>query len=255
MVMPAYDQHPVYLGVSLTATNVTQLRKQVQWIRKLHLCHPLCVEWRLDYWSLPVKSQLIAANHFIQQALPHCPLILTLRTRREGGQVALTPAQYLRQVCTWRSFLQASFWDLEWQIFADLTAWPVRDNFETEVIWSRHFDQAVSQEQLQLQAQLMQQTARATARATDGLKLAMPAAQLADNWALLQATWQLVQTVKQPLVMIAMGQAGQMTRLLAPLFGSRLSFGALAGQASAPGQLPLPVLDQLIVTAAKHPNH
>lgn len=234
----------VYLGVSLTATNLVQLRQQVQKIQQLHLQHPLCVEWRLDYWLSPTKLQLIAANRFIQESLPHCPLILTLRTQAEGGQAALTPIQYLRQVYTWRSFLHGSFWDLQWQDFAALSAWQRRDLFIGKVIWSHHFAQAVSQAQLQAQALAMQ----TRARLTDGLKLAMPSTQPADNLALLQATWQLSQTIAQPLVTMAMGPVGQVTRLLAPLFGSCLSFGALSDQGSAPGQLPIRMLDKLMVT-------
>jgi len=68
------------------------------------------------------------------------------------------------------------------------------------------------------------------------LKIATTARRFADNLSLLR----LPRRAPRPLIALCMGERGVVSRLLAPKFGSWLTFGAaVAGAESAPGQLTL----------------
>ncbi|MFR0554431.1 type I 3-dehydroquinate dehydratase [Loigolactobacillus coryniformis subsp. coryniformis] len=62
---------------------------------------------------------------------------------------------------------------------------------------------------------------------------------------LLQATLTATQQQTQPVITMAMGQLGQITRLAGGTFGSAVTFATVAA-ASAPGQLPLATLQQIL---------
>lgn len=70
----------------------------------------------------------------------------------------------------------------------------------------------------------------------DVLKLAVTPRDGTDVARLLMATTKVRQRSDRPLLTMAMGGMGTISRMAGETFGSNLTFGAL-GQASAPGQL------------------
>ncbi len=76
------------------------------------------------------------------------------------------------------------------------------------------------------------------AAGSDAAKLAVTAQTPDDVLRLLAATARAAATTTTPLISMAMGQMGMITRLAGPLYGSSLTFATI-GPASAPGQLPL----------------
>jgi 3-dehydroquinate dehydratase/shikimate dehydrogenase len=63
------------------------------------------------------------------------------------------------------------------------------------------------------------------------------------------------QSVHGPVIGLSMGERGQMTRILAPKFGSFLTFGALSqGKESAPGQPTLAALAELYRLGEQTPS-
>ena len=67
-----------------------------------------------------------------------------------------------------------------------------------------------------------------------------------DVLSVLQLTKELTERYPQlPRITMSMGQLGQMTRTCGHVFGNCLTFGTL-GQASAPGQVEVAVLKQLV---------
>ena len=74
-------------------------------------------------------------------------------------------------------------------------------------------------------------------RGADVAKLAVMPGDAADAARLLQATAQAAaRRPETPLITMAMGPAGAVTRLCGGAFGVCASFGAMGGAASAPGQ-------------------
>ena len=67
-----------------------------------------------------------------------------------------------------------------------------------------------------------------------------------DVLSVLQFTKELTERYPQlPRITMSMGQLGQMTRTCGNVFGNCLTFGTL-GQASAPGQVEVEILKQLV---------
>lgn len=83
---------------------------------------------------------------------------------------------------------------------------------------------------------LLKKMREACALGADMVKIATYARRPQDNLRLLT----LLQKCRKPLTVLAMGQNGKISRLAAPLLGSKLSFVALdSSHRSAPGQLTL----------------
>ncbi|MCT6891382.1 MAG: type I 3-dehydroquinate dehydratase, partial [Lactobacillus sp.] len=59
-----------------------------------------------------------------------------------------------------------------------------------------------------------------------------------DVLTLLAATTEMKAEIANPLITMAMGDIGKVTRVAGQVFGSSLSFGAV-GKTSAPGQLSI----------------
>ena len=69
-------------------------------------------------------------------------------------------------------------------------------------------------------------------------KLACMPHSASDVLTLLTATAEMNKEIANPLITMAMGDIGKVTRVAGQVFGSSLSFGAV-GQTSAPGQLSI----------------
>ncbi len=76
----------------------------------------------------------------------------------------------------------------------------------------------------------------------DIIKIATSANKLSDNLKILR----LVKKRDQDMIGICMGQTGEISRILAPLYGSYLTFASLQkGRESAPGQIPAETLKNI----------
>ena len=145
------------------------------------------------------------------------PAIVTCRPAWEGGRF---DGSEERRQSILREALDrgADYVDVEWRAgFADLIARDPR-----RVVLSSHDFQRVPDD-LAARATAMRQTRAGT------IKIAIPAARLTDALALLPIG------ADGDAVVIAMGDAGLPSRLLASRFGSRWTY---AGDAIAPGQIP-----------------
>lgn len=236
-------RNPSKIAVSLTATNSSELSQQLAKLAQAQLRHPLLVEWRLDYWQN--WSNLLRGYQLLRQQILPQQLIITLRTKVAGGQLNLTTTAYQERLLQWLPQLSAAYWDVQWL--------PTMTEFSQQLrqlagnrqrfIWSCHGLVAKSY----LQNLTILRKMATTAALTDYLKLAVVSRNNADTLALLTATWQAYHELSQPLITMAMGASGQSSRIIGPLFGSQVSFGALTATGSAPGQLPLHQLDQILL--------
>jgi 3-dehydroquinate dehydratase/shikimate dehydrogenase len=144
------------------------------------------------------------------------PAIVTCRPAWEGGRFEGSEERR-RAILRAALDLGADYVDVEWRAgFTDLIALDPR-----RIVLSSHDFQRVPEDL----------TARATAMRQSGagtIKVAIPAARLTDALVLLPIA------VDGDAVVIAMGDAGVPSRLLASRFGSRWTY---AGDAIAPGQM------------------
>lgn len=211
--------------VPLTGQGIPALLSEVQQVSALPAD---LFEWRIDCFfgdPLPVLPSLV-------QRLGDKPLLCTLRTKGEGGQGALSPEEYEAQVT---SLLQAggfSLVDIELACGEERARRLVQlaKSLGVGVVMSKH-DFAKTPPEKEIVATLLQMKSLGA----DLPKYAVMPHSPEDVLSLFAATWEASQQVG-PVVTMAMGELGKITRAGGGVFGSAMTFGA--GQnASAPGQI------------------
>jgi 3-dehydroquinate dehydratase/shikimate dehydrogenase len=152
-----------------------------------------------------------------------CPLIITCRSQREGGQFRGTENERLR-ILLQAIDLGCNYIDIEWESAPQIQRYR---QLHTPFIVSRHWHDQIPADLWTTYEQLQEMG--------DVVKLAGMATRLADILPVLA----LMRRVSHPVIAIAMGQKGQLTRLLAPRFSScLLTYAApTAATITAPGQL------------------
>jgi 3-dehydroquinate dehydratase-1 len=202
---------------------------------------PDLIEWRVDFFQGIADASAVAElAGRIKQASDGIPVLFTCRWSCEGGEkIALSQAEVVglhRTVC------ESGQVDL---IDFEMSNEPgqVRQIREvsranaTQLILSFHdFQRTPGVEQLK------QRFAQAEQLGADVAKVAVMPRDMQDVLLLLTATLQSSQTLRIPLVSMAMGGLGAVTRLCGGPFGSALSF-AVGQSASAPGQMPIEDLE------------
>lgn len=194
-----------------------------------------CFEWRADFSDDvhdPVK--IVEQGRQIAAALPTNPLLFTFRSSSQGGELAIPADEY---VSLNRAVIRSGFADL-----VDIESWigdvAVSDLVEeakrcgvATVVSYHDFAGTPKVEQM---IDLLSHFADLGA---DIPKVAVMAQSPADALRLMEATEEVARRhVDVPLLTMAMGRAGAITRLTGELFGSALTFCALE-RASAPGQV------------------
>jgi 3-dehydroquinate dehydratase / shikimate dehydrogenase len=197
---------------------------------------PEVVELRLDYLRTGEATPAIVSG-WVRKA--DCPVILTLRRRSTGGQFAGSEA---KQVEILSSLLEtgASFIDLEIETITSYLRGDLAPLRKGNVRWiaSYHNFRETPRELDTIFGQLLGTKA-------DVLKVATLAQSFADNFALLHLTRRARQE-QLPIVCVAMGELGVLTRILGPGYGSLWTYGSLGeGQESAPGQFTVDELRDL----------
>ncbi len=182
------------------------------------------VEWRVDWFAkVQDTKKVLDVLKKLREALEEMPLLFTFRTKKEGGEAHIEPENY---IALNEAAAQSGFVDLidvelflGEEIVRRLVA--VAHTCEVKVIASNH-DFA------------------------DILKIAVMPQNKADVLKLLTATEEMyTKYADRPIVTMSMGADGLISRLSGEFFGSAITFGAI-GKASAPGQMPVEQLAQIL---------
>lgn len=171
------------------------------------------VELRLDPMADPEIGTLLAAAP--------CPAIVTCRPPRQGGVWDGTESSRLALL---REAIDegADYVDIEADAFHQ-----IEPGGSTKRIASLHDFQGVPDD-LEDQIRAMEKLP------CDLVKFACMPRHLAEGMRILRA----LRACTKPAIGIGMGEYGEFTRILAPVFGGVLTFGSIrAGKESAPGQL------------------
>lgn len=203
------------------------------------------IEYRIDHLTDHQDPEQVAASVAeIVSAVGRKPLLMTFRTKEEGGEAAITPDAYAR---LYEASLQRSAPDLIDLQHALCGSAPVaailsrakRDR--CPVVMSYHDFQATPS------VETMTETLRAMqALGADIPKIAVMPHDAGDVLKLLQATWEMhSRYADRPLLTMAMGGTGVVSRISGEIFGSALTFAAV-GNASAPGQMEADTLRPIV---------
>ncbi len=194
------------LCATVTAGTMAELRTRRDEVGDADL-----VELRLDSVRDPSAAAALAGRRK--------PVIITCRPKSEGGMFEGSEEER-RRILAEALTLGAEFVDLEWNgSCADL----MTQTGGRRIVLSHH-DFTGTPGDLQHKAQAM------LASGADVVKLAITAHRLADNLTLRA----IGVNTRVPMVLIAMGDAGIATRVLASWFGSCWTY---AGDNVAPGQI------------------
>jgi 3-dehydroquinate dehydratase type I len=159
-----------------------------------------------------------------------CPLIITCRPPREGGRFAGSEAERL-DILTQAMDLGCAYVDCEWDCIEALAA---RRRSATQLIVSRHwFDH-------------MPADVRPTYETLRGQADVVKLVGLATGPIDMLPIFHFLRRATSPVIGMAMGQAGQLTRLLAPCFPQTLLTYAAPSPAAAtaPGQLSVQAMTE-----------
>ncbi|MGX7051444.1 type I 3-dehydroquinate dehydratase [Leuconostoc palmae] len=170
------------------------------------------------------------------------PIILTYRTCDQGGRGELSPVEYATFIISaLRSGYHFSAVDVEFTTNKQLreTIVQVAKENNVPVILSYHnFESTPDINHLINQM---------TQVGSDIIKIAVTPNSTEDVQSVLDATKNA--NVNQPLITIAMGELGKITRIKGYIYGSEMTFAALSeNQVSAPGQL---TVDELLASWQK----
>jgi 3-dehydroquinate dehydratase-1 len=192
-------------------------------------------EFRIDFLDIALDAgKLAALGPKIAEQLHGKPLIVTFRTKAEGGNKAIADSDY---AVLYETLLNAHFADLiDVEMFRIETV--VRRLVAAAhkagvfVVMSSHDFSATPPA-----AELVARLRRQQELGADVLKLAMMPRDPGDVLELLHATWEMASRyAERPMMTMSMGGTGVVSRLAGEIFGSAMSFGMI-GRASAPGQV------------------
>ncbi|MCU4529525.1 type I 3-dehydroquinate dehydratase [Acinetobacter sp. P1(2023)] len=202
-------------------------------------------EFRIDLLSFASDTkQVIALGHELKKILGNKPMIATIRTKNEGGQLEISDADYGK---TYQAYLKNPFMDwLDVEMFRDqkVVSEIVQKAHQKKVlvVMSNHdFQKTPSQDEIEKRLLKQDQLG------ADILKIAVMPKSKQDVFTLMNATLKVSQQTTKPLLTMSMGQLGTISRVAIANMGGSYSFGMI-GEASAPGQIDVTKLKQILKT-------
>lgn len=195
------------------------------------------VEWRVDAFSQDTLTFL----EKLRKQLQDKPLLFTFRSKVEGGLAEISPEEYRALLLKAIESGNLQYVDVEFSqgetVIRTISEAAKKRN--VKVVVSKHdFFHTPSESEMVSLLKSMK------AAGADYPKLAVMPESMEDVSAVFSATLKAYRAVG-PVITMAMGSLGQITRAGGGCFGSCLTFGA-GEQASAPGQMPVSQLKNMI---------
>ena len=196
-------------------------------VPKIAAAKPDLMEWRIDYYAAGIEdtAQLIDTGRKIRELIGELPLLVTFRTKSEGGVCQLEENRYLDlvdQIIVNRlgDAVDIELFHEEKRIESLVSE---AKNYNVVVIMSNHdFEKVPAKDVIEFRLKKMANLG------ADVPKLACMPHNVEDVLTLLEATNEVHNEIENPII----------TRIAGQVFGSSLSFGAV-GKSSAPGQLSI----------------
>ncbi|VQE13631.1 3-dehydroquinate dehydratase, (3-dehydroquinase) (type I DHQase) [Streptococcus pneumoniae] len=184
------------------------------------------IEWRADY--LP-KEAILQVAPAIFEKFAGRELVFTLRTRSEGGEIDLSPEEYIHLIKEVAQLYQPDYIDFEYysykDVFEEMLGFP-------NLVLSYHNFQETPENMMEILSEL-------TILNPKLVKVAAMAHTEQDVLDLMNYTRGFkTLNPEQEYVTMSMGKVGKVSRITADVTGSNWSFASL-DEVSAPGQISL----------------
>ena len=204
---------------------------------------PDMVEWRVDYLEEAAgKSDIVDILVNMRHVLGEIPILFTYRTEGEGGQGRVGWSHYA-ELLEWAACrpeidaidVEATGLDVDTEGLIK-----VIHGRGTPVISSVHYCWEMPDKKEWKEAvRFLKQSGG------DILKLAVTPRNEEDVLELMKRTLKLSKKLDQPLITVAMGNVGKLSRVSGRLTGSAVTFGSVVEE-SAPGQIPASELREIL---------
>ena len=210
---------------------------------------PDMLEWRVDFFEgITNVSEVISVASAIRASAAGVPLLFTRRSVHEGGEkIALSEEQVIglyQAVCASRQIDAIDFEMGNDPLHITQVRQAAKANDIKLVLSFHNFSFTPGLETLE------QRFLQADQLGADIAKVAVMSRNPEDALTLLTATLSASQKLRIPLISLAMGPYGALTRLFGWTFGSALTF-AVGQSSSAPGQLPIEDLNTVLAIVQK----
>jgi len=210
---------------------------------------PDVIEWRADWFGgVDDAAAVVQVASRLKAAAGGTPILFTCRAVGEGGEpVPIDVAGVVKlhaAVCAARC---VDIIDCELSRPAEDLAHLRQLSRANDVAMIMSFHDFQSTPDA---AALLAKFMEAERRGADMAKVSVMPRSPGDLLALLEATWRASKACRIPLIAIAMGGLGAVSRMVGGVFGSALTF-AVGKSSSAPGQIAIEDLRAVLATVEK----
>jgi len=211
--------------------------------QKLSGFSPDLAEWRADFFEDVLKPGCtVKILEDLRQILGDLPILFTYRTKKEGGAFEPPAQEYANLLLEAAGSHLADLFDVELSTSPDILKRLVSGihSCGAKIILSSHnFKETPSFPDMVSKLHQMQ------ALEADLAKIAVMPHCASDVLSLLSAVETVDREGQTPVIGMAMGGTGLISRLAGEVFGSAITFGA-AEKASAPGQIDAAELRRIL---------
>lgn len=232
--------------ISITGRNRMEIINQINVVKDMHFD---IVEWRVDF--LEELSDLIAVKDILiemNRILIDKPILFTFRSSLEGGQKWIPAEQYSDLIYTAVGTGVVDLTDVELFLgdkFVENLIMQIH-RMGAKVLVSNHdFAKTPAKDKI------VDRLKNMAYLGADIAKIAVMPKSKRDVIELLDATVEAENRIDIPVVTMAMGDLGMISRISGEIFKSAITFGA-GFTASAPGQLPAEDLHRIISVLHKN---
>lgn len=195
------------------------------------------VEWRADFFDKIFQPDAVKeVLDSLGNILGSIPLIFTVRTKEEGGNLEISVNDYIEILKQAADSKKADLIDVEFfKETEKMTALTEELHKKQSLVIASSHDFSKTDKKEVLKERFLQMNGSGA----DILKMAVMPKEFEDVAAIMQVTSEVSETcTDKPLISMAMGTLGSISRIAGENFGSSVTFGCL-GKASAPGQFPI----------------
>jgi len=192
------------------------------------------VELRLDALET-LDAQHVCDTLASARTITRKPILATVRTAKEGGQVELGDKAYTELVSTIIECGYADIVDIEARLSGkkmDSLVEIANDKDVVTLLSEHHFHHTPENKDMRKALEHMEDMGG------DLLKLAVMPNDQGDVLRLMKCTRRMAKKLHEPIITMAMGEAGKISRVCGEITGSVMTFATI-GEESAPGQMPL----------------
>ncbi|MGN0399899.1 MAG: type I 3-dehydroquinate dehydratase [Blautia sp.] len=219
--------------VPITGKSRAEIEEETRQVKEMN---PDLVEWRADCYeegkNLKKCPEMLKT---IRDILGEIPLLFTVRTDKEGGNVQITFEDYVNLLEEAARTGCADMIDVEIYFEGRDTENLIRSLQKQGVFVvasNHHFHETPSVDEMICILKEMDR------KGADVLKLAVMPRCEEEVYTLLQATVKMKEETEKPVITMSMGKTGVLSRLCGETAGSAVTFAA-GIRASAPGQIPV----------------